>query len=680
MMKTSMGVENMKKQNLVIGWIKRHKSLLVMSFTALSFLIALAGSFQYYSQVKYAGEVVYDRLLSTVLFSVLKLYAFSPTVSVGVPTPLCYEIAKWLAPLCTGYWLLRALEAMLRQRMEMISRRFRRKDQILVIGYNEESAQFLSNLGEENLKKRLDKEREQMAVLVPLQILEQERKLQLERERVLVKPPLEPGELAGDESFARQCLKNFGEVVLFEADSPGNFTILKHILDRAGEWGETAFEQQRKARWAVRCENRVLKRVMENYYDEFPGRKPFELRLFSMAQMAAEELFFREPIFKNCLERVRDWMKEKSPGAREIMEQIPNPHLLIAGFGRFGQAVFEEALLSGTLSFCSRVEGYERLRITIIDRQAEKCCEMVESRYPRIHKICQVEYISASIDSVQVERKLRMLPPVTYAAVCFSDQATGVEAAEKLRWYFTAGSGKEEEETEFPKRIPIAVRMQSNGSVLRFLMQQEERGGAGRGDLVDFGSGKRILNRRGVIGSRLEEEAKDFNWNYCRIRRQMEGDFSGMEGEDREELWNGLNFEQRESNRAQVKNRPYMQELLKILPALLPVKETFQYVKDTDRFLKALEEGEILDVLAAQEHVRWCNFHYGRGYVGRCQNRRDKGKVRRIQEDGEVYCGKVHNCLIDRWEDMKKDLQARNTIAFDVCGIYGYLPGEGENV
>ena len=38
LMKTSMGVENMKKQNLVIGWIKRHKSLLVMSFTALSFL------------------------------------------------------------------------------------------------------------------------------------------------------------------------------------------------------------------------------------------------------------------------------------------------------------------------------------------------------------------------------------------------------------------------------------------------------------------------------------------------------------------------------------------------------------------------------------------------------------------------------------------------------------------
>ena len=36
---------------------------------------------------------------------------------------------------------------------------------------------------------------------MPLQILEQERKLQLERERVLVKPPLEPGELAGMMEF-----------------------------------------------------------------------------------------------------------------------------------------------------------------------------------------------------------------------------------------------------------------------------------------------------------------------------------------------------------------------------------------------------------------------------------------------------------------------------------------------
>lgn len=115
----------------------------------------------------------------------------------------------------------------------------------------------------------------------------------------------------------------------------------------------------------------------------------------------------------------------------------------------------------------------------------------------------------------------------------------------------------------------------------------------------------------------------------------------------REELWNGLNFEQRESNRAQAKSRPYMKELLKLLPPLPPPRQTFRHARNTDLFLKEIEEGETLDLLAAQEHVRWCNFHYARGYVGRCESRRDKGKIRRIEVGDEVYCGKVHNCLID---------------------------------
>ena len=90
-----------------------------MAFTAVTFGIALIGSVEYYTQARYAGEVVYERLPSTILFSVIKLYAFSPTVSTGVPTPLCYEAAKWLAPLCTAYWLLRALEQVRTQLRQM---------------------------------------------------------------------------------------------------------------------------------------------------------------------------------------------------------------------------------------------------------------------------------------------------------------------------------------------------------------------------------------------------------------------------------------------------------------------------------------------------------------------------------------------------------------------------------
>ena len=107
-------------------------------------------------------------------------------------------------------------------------------------------------------------------------------------------------------------------------------------------------------------------------------------------------------------------------------------------------------------------------------------------------------------------------------------------------------------------------------------------------------------------------------------------------------------------------------------------EERFRNGGNTDQFWKWLKERDVTEVLAAQWHLRWCNFHYGKGYVGRCRDRKDKGKVRRIQEDGEVYCGKVHNCLIDSWQEMREDSQARNTICYDVCALYGYR-GQGDS-
>ena len=94
--------------------------------------------------------------------------------------------------------------------------------------------------------------------------------------------------------------------------------------------------------------------------------------------------------------------------------------------------------------------------------------ELIQSRYPRIDKICQVEYIAASMDSIQVERGLRRLPPVTYGAVCFQDQTTAVEATEKLRWYLSLYGGLEDGNLKFPARIPIAVRLQSGGRFCAF--------------------------------------------------------------------------------------------------------------------------------------------------------------------------------------------------------------------
>lgn len=37
-----------------------------------------------------------------------------------------------------------------------------------------------------------------------------------------------------------------------------------------------------------------------------------------------------------------------------------------------------------------------------------------------------------------------------------------------------------------------------------------------------------------------------------------------------------------------------------------------------------------------------------------------------------ICFGKVHNCLIDNWAEMKSKKSVNKTIIYDVCSIYGY--------
>ena len=46
--------------------------------------------------------------------------------------------------------------------------------------------------------------------------------------------------------------------------------------------------------------------------------------------------------------------------------------LTIAGFGPYGKALLHQVLLMGDLTPCSEVRGYERLRITVVDKKRDE--------------------------------------------------------------------------------------------------------------------------------------------------------------------------------------------------------------------------------------------------------------------------------------------------------------------
>lgn len=640
--------------------LEKYKNQISIGITAVLILLALVGSYQYYTQ--YVDPVVYDRLWSTVLYSTMKLYVFSPTVAVGKETPLCYEIAKWMSPACTAYWMFRMLETLFRHSLEAFSRRFGKKRQIVVFGYNEESAAFLENLKEEK-KSRI--------MLVTDKPLSPELRLLLEREHVLVwQIDFPGGELSEQEKrFMDRFMGNGWETVLFYPDAAVNFIILQKLMQHFGR-REDLLPADGGRVCAVRCEDRRIKQIILDFYDGWKGKKPFELSIFNMPEIAAVDLFREAPLYENCLFSAERKAEEGKKEAKALMEQIPNPHLLIAGFGRYGQAVFEEALLMGTLSWCSRVSGYERLRITIIDKDISRCRDLIESGYPKIRKICDVEYIGALIGSMEVERKLETLPAVTYAAVCFEDQSLNVGALEKLGRYLKITKRDKTDIWQPKERIPIGVRTQDYGAVLAYCVEQE-KSLEQCFQVFKFGARRDILTHHNVIRYRLDEEAKGFHAAYIRIQSMVTGGETPKKTPG--ELWEELSFEKRESNRAQVRNRPYMEALFRLLPPLPEREGIVKDGADTDRLLEKLLEYPVLDMLAAQEHRRWCNFCYCSGYVGFHPDKKEKGKEHRITEEGLSCYGKVHYCLIDDWERMKEDGNARDTVIYDVCSLYGYM-------
>lgn len=648
----------------VIRNLKQPQKRWGMIVTAAVLVLAFVGSYQYYGNACYAGAAVPERLWSAVLYSTLKLYAFSATVDPGVATPICYEIAKWIAPLCTAYWIFQLAESIFRHQAGILKRFLRRKKEIFVFGYNEKSELFMQNLVRE-------KGRERRIILVTDQPLKKEQRLAAERRGILIYQVdsfagREPGDLR---MLERLHPERAEELALLGQDAAWNFTVFTRLLELAsqekktGTWSRLAG----KIVCAVWCEDKVMKRVITDVYDEFEGPKPFNLRVFGMAEMAADDLMERLPLFQNCL----DWAEQNTRGKAEtFFENIPLPHVLIAGFGKYGQAVFERAVLTGNLSDRSRVKGYEKLRITIMDRDIGRCKELVSERYPGLKHICQVEYIEGDMRSEQSLKELLELPRVTWLAVCTSDQLVGIGALERLGRRIAALETEDSGGALAGLKTALAVRMKKDSAVVEFCLG--ERKGI-FSEAVSFGTEISLLTYDKVMRSGQEEQAREFNFLYQKVSA---GIFGETVPETKEELWGRLNFEKKESCRAQVRNLPYFKALLANFPELPGRREFLEQEKDADLFLTKLEKYPCLEALAAQEHRRWSGFCYSYGYVGYTPEPSQKGKECWIKEGEDWIFGRVHTCLIEDWETMKTDSLARKTIIYDVCGLYTYAQAE----
>ena len=648
----------------------RYRRVFGRLFTAAAVFLAIAGSWQYYSSAVYAGEVIHERLLSTVLFSVLKLFTFAPTAGTGVPTPLLYELAKWLCPLCTGYWIFSALEVLLRNRFERMYRKLRKRRQIAVFGYNEESLGYIRGLMNE--RGHGDTEAPADCVIFTEVPLEEEERLGLEREHIMVEDAGSLEVAVDGDRRLRSFFETFSEVALFSEDALSNFSTFRLLSGYLERHKEMKIEEDILC--FLRCEDPLMERLIMEYHERVRDHVPMELLLFDISSMAARELFDKESIYGNILSSLEHCCDTAALDA-SLFSYIPEPHVLIAGFGPYGKALLHQVLLMGDLTPCSEVRGYERLRITVVDKKRDEILTYINDRYPAIDRICELDVIGADIRSHEAEERLDTHPVPTYVIIDIPDMNYGIEALYRLESYLGLRIledgdpwGRDTLREADSWIIPTAILMDEEQDRLRSLI---DKGGQSHIKIVPFGGRSDILKRKYMIEPKIEKAAMDFNRDYQLMQRIISGEKRREEeSTDAIILWKKLDHEKRSSNRAQAACRPYIRSLLGLLPKL-PQKESILATgSNTELVLSRLKESPILDRLAAWEHRRWCNFHYASGYIGYDEDHSKKGSYQRIRTgEGTIY-GRVHDCLIDDWEELKMDPSAARTIIYDLCAVY----------
>jgi hypothetical protein len=199
-------------------------------------------------------------------------------------------------------------------------------------------------------------------------------------------------------------------------------------------------------------------------------------------------------------------------GARAVLNDYPPfpddpkevPHILVVGIGRMGESVVAHAARSWR--HIHRNDG-ERIRITIVDREANTKREHLHLHFPLLEKVCDLKAIEMDVRSPQFHRSEFLFDSegqidVTYIYVCLDNDSRAMAAALILH------------ETVREFGVPMVVRMTHEEGLAGLIRGVQEDTGDREGKLTAFGLLDRTCTRDLILGGTREILARDIHEEY----------------------------------------------------------------------------------------------------------------------------------------------------------------------
>ena len=288
-------------------------------------------------------------------------------------------------------------------------------------------------------------------------------------------------------------------------------------------------------------------------------------------------------------------------GARVLLDEYPpfskteevrgsRPHLVVVGIGRMGESVVVNAARNWRDN--GSASG-ERLRITLVDKEAEQIKESLYIRYPQMERACELVPEQTDIKSSHFESAGFLFDnhghsDVSIVYVCLDDDSNALGAALTLNQRIRA------------LRIPIVVRM-THDAGLATLLRVDEDERKEFANLHAFGLLDRTCTLDLTFGCTYEIMARAIHEDYVQSERKK-----GITPEMNPSLvpWKELPENLRESNRNQAEHIRFKLEAIGCGVAI---------TNDWDAQLEVFSPSEV-ETMAKMEHIRFVEERLREGW------------------------------------------------------------------
>ena len=170
---------------------------------------------------------------------------------------------------------------------------------------------------------------------------------------------------------------------------------------------------------------------------------------------------FRLDFFNTFDAGARALLKQFPPFGESRDPQTPPPHIVVVGIGRLGQGVVAQAAREWWVSQRKR-QTRERMRVTIVDREAERRAETLRLRYPKLEQACEIIPVQMDVEWPEFQQAAFLFDSAgrcaaTHVYICLDGDALGLKAALALH--------QRVRECD----IPIVVRMTEHAGLAALL-------------------------------------------------------------------------------------------------------------------------------------------------------------------------------------------------------------------